>query len=150
MNAIQEARDLAKTWHKGQTRWGGEDYFTHHIEPVANLVKNNGGIEDEIIVAYLHDILEDTCISSLGLSYSKFVTHEIFHSIKALTKDPTEDYIIYITRILDWPYARFVKRADIMHNLSTLPKGKKDRQRKDKYKLALHILGGPLPVEDYS
>ena len=35
------AREFAKLAHKGQTRWGGEDYFDAHVAKVVQYVEDN-------------------------------------------------------------------------------------------------------------
>jgi (p)ppGpp synthase/HD superfamily hydrolase len=55
------ARKLAIHWHADQ-KYGNEPYIKH-LDAVADLVKNFGGTQREIDLAYLHDILEDTAVS---------------------------------------------------------------------------------------
>lgn len=68
MNKISLARDLAKHFH-GTQQYGDKPYV-HHLAMVADYcegyVKQYG--DDIIVVAYLHDILEDTpcCTETLA------------------------------------------------------------------------------------
>lgn len=57
---IKRARELATFWHQNQVRkYTGQPYIVHPAA-VAKLVRDNGGTEDQICAAWLHDVLEDT------------------------------------------------------------------------------------------
>lgn len=56
MNQINKAKQFAKRFH-GDQKYGNKQYF-YHLENVANIVEDYG--EDCIILAYLHDVVEDT------------------------------------------------------------------------------------------
>lgn len=53
---LKKAEELARSQFAGHTDKAGVDYFTGHLCSVAGLVET----DKEKIVAYLHDILEDT------------------------------------------------------------------------------------------
>ncbi|TXH12132.1 MAG: hypothetical protein E6R03_13410 [Hyphomicrobiaceae bacterium] len=66
----------------------------------------------------------------------------VVRAVQALTKNPNRDeenYIQYLMRVAENPIARVVKMADLHHNLSDLDP-KKDKNKIDKYKMALYIL----------
>jgi (p)ppGpp synthase/HD superfamily hydrolase len=54
-SALQLACDL----HRGQTRKGTGIPYVTHLLSVASLVAENGGTEDQVIAALLHDAVED-------------------------------------------------------------------------------------------
>jgi (p)ppGpp synthase/HD superfamily hydrolase len=57
---LQEAVALALSLHQDQMRKGGGDIpYVTHLFAVASLVGENGGTEDEVIAALLHDGPED-------------------------------------------------------------------------------------------
>jgi len=62
MTIIEQSRFLAMGAHYGinhKRKYTGEPYF-QHLENVAKIVAFNGGTDEMIAAAYLHDILEDT------------------------------------------------------------------------------------------
>lgn len=59
-NVVMQARDLARILHSAQVRReSGRPFFEAHLEPVAELVRANGGDELAVAAAYLHDAIED-------------------------------------------------------------------------------------------
>lgn len=60
---IQKAYILAYEAHQGQTRLSGEPYVTHPLA-VACILVDLGMDSESIIAALLHDVVEDTSISS--------------------------------------------------------------------------------------
>ncbi len=56
---IRNARLLAKRVHKGQYRRDGTTPYFNHPERVASLVSWLGGTDEQVALAYLHDVLED-------------------------------------------------------------------------------------------
>lgn len=64
---IQAVKDLATQLHGDQKRkYTGDDYVTHTFR-VADIVKENGGDDNMVMAAILHDVLEDTTTSEEGL-----------------------------------------------------------------------------------
>lgn len=63
MNVIEKAKALAKRSHEGQTRkYDGQPYIIHP-KAVAKTVEMNGGSDDMIAAAWLHDVHEDCGVS---------------------------------------------------------------------------------------
>jgi hypothetical protein len=93
------------------------------------------------VVAWLHDIVEDTDID-LSLLENTFPT-EAVEAIYAMTHGKDEDYFDYVRRVKLNPIARQVKMADLTHN-SDLTRLKTvtefDLKRNEKYKKAMQIL----------
>jgi len=140
--ALEDAILLAVKAHKGQVDKRGELYILH---PLAVMLE--GKNEKESIVGVLHDVLEDTKVTVVGLrmlGYSK----EILDALKILTKRPDEknNYFSFIRRIIKSgnELARVVKIRDIENNTkaSRFPKNptKNDFTRRHKYKKALKLL----------
>lgn len=137
---IEKAKIIAKLAHQGQVDKGGYDYFCH-LEYVAESVNT----ESEKIVAYLHDILEDTFLTSSDLKVIGF-SDNIIDSVVALTKIQGESYFDYLNRVKQNRIAQVVKIADLKNNmdLSRLSKiTEKDIERKNKYEKALELLSTP-------
>ena len=107
---LNKAYELARKEHLGQVDKGGNPYINHPIS-VANLMST----DDEKIVAYLHDIVEDTKITLSSL-YEMGFTDEIVFAIDSMTKRDNENYDDYIKRLCKSPLAIRVKIADMTHN----------------------------------
>ncbi len=126
------AKEIAREVHKGQKRpIGNKDYITHP-EAVANSLD---GYELKI-VAWLHDVLEDSDLWHHDLT-DKGIQLDLVQAVINLTRNKGQDYKDYILQIKYSPEIVIkVKIADLKHNLSDLKKG----SLRDKYLLALHIL----------
>lgn len=122
---VKLAKKLSKTFHKGQT-YGLYDYFEYHINGVVNLLKVHNMPSKFIIVAYLHDIVEDTKIdlSTIKNLFGK----EIAEAVDAMTKRKNESRKQYITRCAANKIARFVKLQDAVFNASNCFKNKNTNQ----------------------
>ncbi len=135
---LQLAIDLAKKYHEGQFDKAGKPYFLHP-QTVASLV-------DEIdakIVAYMHDLIEDTPVTKEFLLDCGFDEY-IVNAVEMLThKDKNDDYFDYVRSVAKNPLATKVKIADLITNsdLSRLASpSEHDFARAEKYKKALQIL----------
>ena len=129
----EKAVEIATTAHKGQTRRGGEPYITHPLA-VASQFRDHR----LKTVAVLHDVLEDTDVLQGGLLAWE-ISADVVRILVHLTHLDGESYADYINRLRVSPNAVAVKIADLHHNLSDLDP-KRNRQRKDKYELALKLL----------
>lgn len=133
MSKLEEAIELAKSYHDGQFDKGGTPYI-HHLISVMEAVK----LEKEKIVAIMHDILEDTSCS-LSLIQEKF-GDEIAQAVLSMTRGKNETYDSYIKRVSENEISRVVKIADIKNNmdLSRIPNlTKEDYTRLEKYEKTL-------------
>ena len=131
---LKLAEQIAREVHKGQRRTIGrkEDYIEH-----PKRVASKFSTEESQVVAWLHDVLENSDLKPLDL-IMKGIPIELVNSIEILTRlegHNYSDYIIYIKRTRN-EKAIIVKIADIKDNLIKLRKG----SLRDKYLLALHIL----------
>lgn len=131
------AKNIAKSVHKGQVDKAGVDYFAGHLTSVVNGVNS----KKAKVVAYLHDSLEDTPLTSKELL--KVFDKDIVKAVKVLTKPKNVKYLTYIRNVKTNSLAKEVKLSDLRNNsdLSRLPKiTEKDLQRKEKYEKAIQIL----------
>lgn len=136
---LKDAKKLAKEKFKGMTDKAGKDYFESHLKTVA---ENTITLQGEI-VAYLHDIVEDTDVTFEDLL--DMFGHQIAIAVDYLTHKKDEDYFAYIKKIKENRLAVEVKKADLKNNmdLSRLPEVKeKDKKRLEKYQKAYQILEG--------
>ena len=123
---------LAEAVHKGQTDKAGKPYIAHPLR-VAQLV--DGGL-DELMVAFLHDVVEDTSTSLDDLRKSGF-SETVVNGVDCMTRRSGEPREAYLERLKPNPVARAVKLADLTHNsdLSRIPQPtEKDRLRVEEYR----------------
>lgn len=137
MKTLEDAIDLAKRAHAGQTDKAGQDYFLH-CERVASRVHD----EKEKMVAYLHDVLED-CDDSFVHELFEFPV-DVLKAVILLTRNVDISQELYYTSIKENDLALAVKKADIADNtdetrLSILDESTQKRLRK-KYSKALRLL----------
>ena len=138
-NMLELAVKVATEAHKGQVDKGGKPYIGHPTAVAASVNE-----PDQKIVAYLHDVIEDTPITAEDLLNMGF-SSKIVDSIKLLTKDKSVPYEEYLKKIRSDSCARAVKIADLKHNmdLRRIPNPtEKDYARLEKYKKALAFLEG--------
>lgn len=126
------ALELATKAHRQQTRWDKKTPYITHPVKVAEMVE--GDLEK--VVAYLHDVVEDTSYSLDDLRREGF-PKLIVDAVDAITKRDGESYGEYIPRVCENRLAMVVKIADITHNLENLKKG----SMKDKYEIARLYIG---------
>jgi hypothetical protein len=109
---LDKAIALAATKFKGIFDKGGKPYILHCLW-VMDKVRHLG--EDYMIVAVLHDIIEDTSIKRKDLREMGYPPH-IISAICLLSKEPGENYLDRIQLISNNKYARQVKLRDLEHN----------------------------------
>ena len=139
MNMLGKAIEIAVTAHAGQLDKGGQPYILHPLW-VMNKVRHLG--EDTMIVAVLHDVVEDTPWT-LELLREEGFNGTIITALQYLTKDPEVPYDSYINSISTHTIATAVKLRDLEHNSKiTRLKGlrKKDFERLAKYHRAYTYL----------
>lgn len=129
---LKIAKQIAREVHKGQKRpIGKEDYITHP-QAVAKIVGDDIELQ---IVAWLHDVLEDSDLTFKDL-LDKGIPYHLVQSVDYLTREKDQNYKDYILQIKEDEIATKVKIADLKHNLSDLKNG----SMRDKYILAFYIL----------
>lgn len=125
MDTAELALALAEYAHTGQTDKAGHDYIEHPIGVAAILVglpeyarldEDEQGVALE--AAFLHDVLEDTPLTSKDLRDAG-IGERTIQVVELLTHKLGEPRKQYIARIMTDVIATAVKIADIMHN--TLP-----------------------------
>lgn len=146
---LENAKMLAKEQFDGRVDKAGADYYRGHLCSVASLVNS----DEEKIVAFLHDILEDTDYPE-GKLREQF-GDRIVDAICLLThreKLTEEGYLDYIQHLKESgnELAIAVKKADLTNNSDFTRLGattlddlsSKDRKRWEKYQKSLNILNG--------
>ncbi|HEY3003709.1 MAG TPA: HD domain-containing protein [Kribbellaceae bacterium] len=109
---VERARQIALAAHDGQTDKAGVPYITHPAR-VAARVAGDPAAE---IVAWLHDVVEDTGVTLDDLA-AEFPP-AIVAAVDAMTKRPSEDRDSYYRRVAADPLALEVKHADLDDNSS--------------------------------
>lgn len=143
MDKLAKCICLATEAHSGQLDKAGKPYILH---PLAVMAKMD--TENEMCLAVLHDVLEDTTLTheDIKLVLADYGDYGTADKLLYLTKKPGEKYYDYIKRIKDTrnPTVIKVKLADIAHNsseerLNCLDADEAEYLR-NKYKKALGIL----------
>lgn len=136
---IRRAYQTAAEAHRGQVDKSGVEYINHPLTVAAQ-------VEDDvsaIIVALLHDTLEDTALTLNELRTKIPLTEDESEALKLLTHDERIPYLDYVAAIKSNELARRVKVADLKHN-SDLTRinnpSPKDFARVEKYRAALKFL----------
>lgn len=101
---------LAAFAHEGQTDKAGVDYIEHPKAVAANFEDEN-----RVIVALLHDVLEDTSVTEDTIR--NLFGDSIADACRALTHAEGEPYLDYVRRAIQNPLARDVKKADLHNNM---------------------------------
>ena len=109
---------LAAQAHANQVDKLGEPYINHCVR-VAISALDNSVMRDSVVfqVGLLHDVLEDAL--TIHELKSRGVDPWVVYLVGQLTRDPSEHYMDYITRLekAEEP-ARIVKVADLEDNLN--------------------------------
>jgi len=139
MNMLGKAIEIAATAHAGQVDKGGRPYILHPLW-VMDKVRHLG--DDYMIVAVLHDVVEDSEWSFGDLIKEGF-NQNVMYALSLLTHEPAVLYDDYIKAIATDSIAKAVKLRDLEHNTKiTRLKGlrKKDFDRLEKYHRAYTYL----------
>ena len=125
--------------HSGKKDKEGSAYLEHPVR-----VSKNFETKDEIIVALLHDVLEDSNITAKNLRNMGF-SERILDAVQALTRHKMQCYSSYLAQVAQNELATKVKRADIQDNLDPARLNKLSppvrKRLQKKYQNALAILG---------
>ena len=136
---LYRAIEIALDAHKNVSDKGGNPYILHPLRLMLQMDS-----EEEMIVAILHDVVEDSEKWSFDKLKEEGFSKKIINSLRSVTKEnKNEDYEKFIDRSIKDKIGRKVKIADISDNLdiSRLKEvTDKDILRINKYKKALEKL----------
>lgn len=136
--SLDKAIAFAVRAFEGKKDKGGNSYIRHCLR-VMYRVEQESGSEDEMIVAVLHDVVEDTRYTLQDL-VDLGCTEAQIKAIDALTKRDGETYADRIARIKQSTVARKVKIADIEDNMALWRiKGAPELDDKAKDRIAHYI-----------
>lgn len=135
---IEQAYITARNAHEGQARSSGEPYITHPVA-VATILANMHLDADAIIAALLHDVIEDTPISSERLKqlYGETITKLVI-GVTKLDKlqfrdhkeAQAENFRKMIMAMTDDIRVILIKLADRTHNMRTIGALRPDKRRR--------------------
>jgi len=134
---LREVYELADAAHDGQRRASGEDYIEHPVA-VARILADMEMDRQTIAAAILHDVVEDTVITSDEVS-SRFGPEiaQLVEGVTKLTRIPyqsKEDAQVENLRKMFMAMAKdirviIIKLADRLHNMRTLGSLPEAKQR---------------------
>jgi (p)ppGpp synthase/HD superfamily hydrolase len=114
--------DFAVAAHKWQVDKAGVNYIHHPftvVEIFDNKFKHLLTKEELFIgtcVALLHDVLEDSGFTQKDM-YEFGIPFEIVSRCQVITRCENESYMDFIRRCGDEKIVRYVKMADLLHNM---------------------------------
>ena len=114
---IQVAASIAMLAHWGQLDKAGNLYFDH-----CRRVALKGRSPEEVILGFLHDVIEDTTEPD-KYNYEMLrdtfgFPEDILKSLQLITRDKKEPYFDYIRKVKQDELARAVKLHDIEDHLT--------------------------------
>ena len=145
--SIEKAKAIACKAHDGQVDKAGQPYILHPLHLAEHMQS-----KEEIIVALLHDVAEDTDITLMDLREHGF-SYPVIDALSLLTHAKGVDYMEYVNSIKFNPLASKVKLFDLLDNsdirrLKTIDE--KMEQRLNKYARAIDILQSGKNLQSYS
>ncbi|MGL6022665.1 MAG: RelA/SpoT family protein [Chitinophagaceae bacterium] len=135
---VKKAFKMASESHKNMRRKSGDPYILHPIAVAKICVEEIGLGRRSCIAALLHDVVEDTDITlqDIGREFGE----EMVSMVDSLTKigiavdsnlsQQSENFKRILFSLTKDPRVIFIKIADRLHNMRTLPSMKHDNQLK--------------------
>ena len=133
----KKALQLSFEAHKDQVDKSGMPYVYHPFHLAEQM-----DTEETVIVALLHDVVEDTEYTLQDIADMGF-PQAVVEAIALMTHDESVPYMDYVARIKQNPIAAAVKLADLRHNSDTSRLDVVDdkaTERIQKYKKAIALL----------
>jgi len=132
MTIIEKAEFFARWVHRDQKRRDGKTPYIIHPQAVMKMLHDDDYVK---AVAWLHDVLEDTTFTQQDLIPLNFPV-EVVEAVKVLTRTKDVPYEEYLKHVKRNTIARYVKIADMLHNLCDKPTD----SQKEKYKQGILFL----------
>jgi (p)ppGpp synthase/HD superfamily hydrolase len=138
MQTLERAIAIAAEAHTGQIDRIGAPYILHPLRLMMKMGSMAG-----MIVAVLHDVVEDNVAWTLPRLQQEGFSPEIIDGVDAMTRRQGETYPQYIRRVAENKLAKAVKMHDLEDNINirkiTEPT-EDDKHRIVKYENALKML----------
>ena len=135
----KKALKLCFEAHRDQLDKSGLPYVFHPFHLAEQMDSENA-----VVLALLHDVVEDTDITPGQLAQEGFPA-EVLAALALLTHDEAVPYMEYVAAIAGNPLARQVKLADLRHNSDLTRLDSIDQYalaRAEKYRQAIALLEG--------
>lgn len=111
---LELAASIALRAHAGQKDKSGRPYFLHPFRIAMKCLT-----DDEIMVALLHDVIEDSDFDAVRLR-AEGIPENVVEAVETITRKEGESYENFIMRIKDNSLARRVKLIDLEDNLNIM------------------------------
>ena len=137
MSTLEKAIEIAIEAHKGDVDKAGAPYILHPLRVMFQMET-----KEEMIVAVLHDVIEDSEITLERLRSEGF-SERVLEALDSVTKRDGETYDDFAKRAASNPIGRKVKLSDLRDNLDLSRINEisdKDLERVAKYHKALRFL----------
>lgn len=121
---VELAKEIAYRSHEGQVRRGTLVPYVEHPQAMAERLPGDPELQ---IVAWLHDVLEDSIETAESLTAAGIPKH-LVEEVVLLTRDPNVSDEVYFLRIRESRIATAVKVADMISNLADQPTRKQIRR----------------------
>ena len=134
---MERAILIAVEAHLGQVDKAGAPYVLHPLRVMMACRS-----EAAMVVAVLHDVIEDTAWTAERLRAEGF-SEDILSGLDAVTRREGEDYLDFCRRAAEHPLGREVKRADLLDNMDVTrlgPLTPRDLERLERYRAAWELL----------
>ena len=131
--------------HRDQVDKSGLPYVFHLI-----LVAEQMSTEEEVCVALLHDVMEDTDFTVEDIRAAG-MSEDVIEALLLMTHEPSVEYMDYVVTLSVNPLARKAKMADLCHNMDVRRMDSMtdaDWKRRDKYAEAYALLEKAEAEED--
>jgi (p)ppGpp synthase/HD superfamily hydrolase len=138
MQTLERAIAIAAEAHAGQIDRIGAPYILHPLRLMMKMDSMAG-----MIVAVLHDVVEDNIAWTLPRLQQEGFGREIIDGVDAMTRRQDETYPQYILRVAGNKLAKTVKMHDLEDNINIrkfTEQTEEDRNRIRKYESALNTL----------
>lgn len=131
---LEQAIALAVEKHRGQSDKSGAPYILHPLRMMTRMKTT-----EAMIVAVLHDVVEDTDTSLADLRQMGF-PESVVAAVDALSRRADESYEEFTARAGANPLARPVKIADLEDNMNLLRLGVEGLSEKDVARLNRYLV----------
>lgn len=133
----KKALKLCFEAHKDQVDKSGMPYVFHPFHLAEQMTT-----EETVIVALLHDVVEDTDYTFEDLEQMRF-PNSVIEALRLMTHERFVPYLDYVRKIKTNDIARTVKLADLRHNSDVTRLDSVDdktEKRMEKYRKTMEIL----------
>jgi (p)ppGpp synthase/HD superfamily hydrolase len=114
MNLIEKSLEIALRAYSGQKDKAGKTYILHPLR-----LMNRMESDEEMAVALLHDVIEDSEMTEQDLLNEGIPTN-VVDAVTCITKGSSEDYDDFISRVSKNDLASKIKIVDIEDNINIL------------------------------